>query len=46
MEPHLQHDRARFVAKDFEYALDTRLAKGAEPPQIRPAYAYGLGAYG
>ena len=42
---HLLHDRARFVAEDFENALDPRLTKGAKAPQIRPPYAYGLSAH-
>src|SRR5215510_184423 len=42
---HLLDLRTRLSAQDFEYALDTGLAEGTEPPEIRPADADSAGAH-
>src|ERR1700719_4876451 len=39
------HGFARFFAKDFEDALDTRLTESAEAPEVGSSNTYGLGAY-
>jgi hypothetical protein len=41
----LLHGGARLGAQNFEHALDTRLTKCPEAPQIRPADAHGLCAH-
>jgi hypothetical protein len=43
--PDFLHGFARFFAKDFEDALDTRLTESTEAPEVGSSNTYGLGAY-
>jgi hypothetical protein len=39
------HGVARFFAKDFKDALDTRLTESTEAPEVGSSNTYGLGAH-